>query len=246
MQPCPYCGKALVVVKENYPWSVTLPQRQMTQLENVAATPFSLPTAPAGGGKWQKVTPVGRLEPKDITTALYDSGVSFVLITLAGSALVYAAGWPWLVAPAGGLVVAMWRYFGGLGLAESLLEMVETITQTDLNRDGAVGQTKHVVRVEVKDKDRWQFATLPGQPAALVSLAQKVSAGQSFTERTAADAGLTQDEFSDLRDVFVDRQWAVWNHDTRRQQGVTLTLSGKAVLRSIAAAPLPTEDGAEI
>lgn len=214
-------------------------------INSAAATPFdALPAAPATGD-WQKVTPVGRLEPKDITTAIYDSGISFALITLAAGAVVYAAGWPWLVAPAGGLGVAMWRYFGGLRLARSLLEVVESITQTDLNHDGKVGKTEHVVKVEIKDRGKWQFATLPGKPAALVSFAQAVIANQpgvSFSERTAVDAGLTQEQYGDLRDVFIDRGWAVWNHPTRRQAGVTLTVSGKAVLRSIAASPLPQDE----
>jgi hypothetical protein len=120
--------------------------------------------------------------------------------------------------------------------------VVETITKTDLNHDGKVGRPEHIVKVEMKNSGKWQFATLPGQPAALVALAAAVVSGGSFAERTATDAGLTQEQYSDLRDIFVDRGWAVWNHPTRRQQGVTLTISGKAVLRSIAASPLPQDE----
>lgn len=242
--PCPHCGQqlAIVPVSSGMMKFRALTDRPMTTLENAAATPFDMPAA-AVPGEWQKITPVGRLETKDITTALYDSGVSFALITLAAGAVVYAAGWPWLVAPAGGLGVAMWRYFGGLRLARSLLEIVETLTQTDFNRDGQVGKpVEHVVKVEVKNNNQWQFATLPGQPAALIALAKAVISGVSFAERPATDLGLTQEEYGKLRDVFIDRGWAAWNHPTRRQAGVTLTVSGKAVLRSIAAAPLPQDD----
>jgi len=46
---------------------------------------------------------------------------------------------PWWTAPAGGLSVAIWRYFGMMHLAARLLEIVESITQSDLNKDGHTG-----------------------------------------------------------------------------------------------------------
>jgi hypothetical protein len=125
-----------------------------------------------------------------------------------------------------------------------LLEVVETLTNTDLNRDGNVGKKiEHVVKVEVKNKGLWQFATLPGQPAALVALAQAITTKrETFAERTATNAGMTQEEFGKLRDIFVNRGWASWNNPTVRTQGLTITFNGKAILRSIAASPLPQDD----
>jgi hypothetical protein len=79
------------------------------------------------------------MEPKDVTTALYDAGVSFGLITLPAVGLCYSLNWPLWVAPSAGVSVALWRYFGGMSLAQGLLEIVETITNTDLNRDGVTG-----------------------------------------------------------------------------------------------------------
>lgn len=237
---CPYCHQSVALIPVGFAHQ---PDRYPVSLESAVASPLALSPA-AAPGEYQKITPIARLEPKDITTALYDSSVSFVLVSLAGGAAVWALGWPWVVAPAIGLAAAVWRYFGGLSLARSLLEVVETITQKDIDHDGKAGKKQeHVVRVEMKDRGKWQFANLPGEPAALISLAQAITAdGDTFSERTATDAGLTQEQFSDLRDIFVDRGWAVWNHPTRRQQGVTLTLSGKAVLRSIAASPLPQDE----
>jgi hypothetical protein len=238
METCPYCKQQLSIIPFNSPVSTFF--NRHTTFENASPTPFSMPIT-AQPTDYQKVTPIARLEPRDVTTALYDSGVSFVLVALAGGAIAYAAGLPWLVSPAGGLTIAMWRYFGGLNLARSLLEIVETITHKDIDKDGVVGKPT-VVKVEVKNKGTWQFATLPGKPENLVALAQAITTGESFAERTATDKGLTQEEYSNLRDMFVDRGWAAWNHKTRRQAGVTLTVSGKSVLRSIAAAPLPQDD----
>ena len=157
--------------------------------------------------------------------------------------MAYAAGWPWLVAPAGGLSVAIWRYFGGLGLARSLLEVVETFTQKDLNQDGRIGKKQTEVKVVFKNPEtrQWLFAELPGAHTDLIKLA----ASGEFTERSATNAGLTQEQFGILRDKFVDRRWAVWNHPVSRQQGVSLTLSGRAVLREIANSPLPDDERLE-
>jgi len=235
---CPYCHQSVALIPVGF---ANRPDRYPITLESAAVTPWAMPPA-AAASDYQKITPIARLEPRDITTAIYDSGVSFALVALAGGAISYAAGWPWLVSPASGLAVAIWRYFGGLSLARSLLEVVETITQKDIDKNGIVGKPAPVVKVEVKNQRKWQFATLPGKQEALIALAQAITAGESFAERTATDKGLTQEQYSDLRDVFIDRGWAVWNHPTRRQAGVALTVSGKMVLRSIAAAPLPQDD----
>jgi hypothetical protein len=161
-------------------------------------------------------------------------------------------GWPWYTPPAVGFVVFGLRYFGGMRLAQSLLEIVESLTHRDLDGNGQVGAAKPepplVVRVETKSEDsrRWQFADLPGQPAAVQALAAAVLAGGGFTERTAVDCGLTQEAFGKIRDLFIDRGWAKWNHPDRRQQGVTLHRGGMSVLRAIAETPIPGGAGGEI
>jgi len=237
---CPHCGESLTIsptAVSSSRWQKYRTFQHSAQLSGSGAPGF---------GDWEKVTPISRLEPRDVTTALYDCGVSFGLVSLALVGPVwYFEQLPWWISPAGGLVVALWRYFGLMSVARSLLEVVETITQADINDDGQVGPPqRQVVSVEVKNESgqRWQFADLPGSPQAVQGLAVAVLAGESFSERSAVSAGLTQEDFRSLRDLFLDRGWCEWNHPTRKQQGLKLLRSGRSVLRAIAYSPLPQDD----
>jgi predicted transcriptional regulator len=96
---------------------------------------FQQPGPAATTGDWQRVTPVGRLEPRDITTAIYDAAVSFGLITIGGLGACWYYELAWWFAPAAGFTVGLWRYFGGLALAKGLLKIVETITGTENTGD---------------------------------------------------------------------------------------------------------------
>jgi hypothetical protein len=254
---CPHCQAQLVIMPGS---QVHGGWRQLPVMQQTAAGAFPEPAVTTGD--WQRVTPIGRLEPRDITTAIYDAGVSFGLVTIAAGFTVVLldvydccgdlqAHWTrdWWLAPAAGLAVALFRYFDGVGLAKSLLEIVETLVSRDIDGDGQVGQPQpppQTVRVEMRHNDpagqRWQIADLDLDPAKLRALAAAVVAGQSFAERTASAAGLTQDEFGRLRDKLIAQRWAVWNHPTRRQNGVTLTLSGQSLFRTIAHTPLPRSD----
>ena len=84
-----------------------------------------------------------------------------------------------------------------------------------------------------------QLLSLDLPPDALHRFAGAIARGDSFAERAATGAGLTQQQFYDIRDELLSRNMAVWKHPHRRQQGVELTLSAKALFRGIAASPLP-------
>jgi hypothetical protein len=203
-------------------------------------------------GDWERVTPVGRLEPVDVITALLDASVSCLLVTIgSGFTIIIVNSYTsydveWWVAPGAGLAVALLRYFDGLKLAKSLLQIIESLSNKDIDGDGHIGEPPpQVVRVELKREDsqgaRWQFAELRVEPAKLLELAKAIRLGESFAERTATKAGLTQEEFKNLRDIFLDRGWAVWNHPTRKQQGVALTRGGDFIFRQIINnTPLPS------
>lgn len=240
---CPHCGRTIELSKPTgyQPARLVTSRRHGYRLQSSAAAIAG--GQPPAGGDWQKITPVGRLEPKDITTSLYDAGISFGLVTIGALGVVWWQEWPVWMAPATGFTIGMWRYFGGIKLASGLLEVVETVTGADINGDGNVGDKPApppVVKVELRDDGgHWQFADLPGEPDSLQALAQAVTDGDSFAERTATNCGYTQEQWGSLRDVFIDRGWAKWNHPTRRQQGVSLLRGGRMVLKTIAATPLP-------
>ena len=241
---CPHCGQSLSISplspgpgRSGWQQLTTLQHSQ--QLNNFSTVPMV-----ASAAEWQKVTPVSRLEPKDVVTSVFDAGVSFLLVTVGAAGVCWYFEVDLWIALAAGFLVALWRYFGGLSLAKSLLEVVETVTQRDIDQDGEIGQPepeRHTVRVEVKSDQgqRWQFADLPGSPGALQSLASEILSGNTFSERTAVKCGFTQEEFSSLRGLFLERGWAEWKHPTRKQQGVKLHWSGKHILRAICNAPLP-------
>lgn len=84
-----------------------------------------------------------------------------------------------------------------------------------------------------------QLLNLSLPPQALQRFAGAIGRGDSFSERAATGAGLTQQQFYDIRDELLSRNMAVWKHPHRRQQGVELTPSAKALFRGIAASPLP-------
>lgn len=199
---------------------------------------------------YERITPIDRLKPVDILTSLMDAGVTFCLISLGiGGACWYWEA-PYIIVPAisSGFLAGCLRYYGGLALAKSLLQTIESVTKRDLDQDGHIGQPpppqQHTVRVELKETNdqgsHYQFANLGLEPDKLYALAVAVLRGDSFSERTATRYNLTQDEFRSLRDEFIERGWAQWNHPSRKQQGVSLTRGGQFILRAIRDTPLPS------
>lgn len=254
---CPHCGQQLVIATGPSRTGAGLPARTGWQplgrlessqrLHNVGA---AAPEMPAGD--WQKVTPVGRLTTQDVTTSIYDAGVSGGLVTVTVFGVCWYFDWPLVISPVAGIGVVLFRYFGGMLLAKSLLEIVETITQRDIDRDGQIGSEPpsppHRVQVEIREAGearRWRFEELDIEPVKLYGLALRVVNGDSFAERTAVDAGLTQDEFRRLRDKFLAASLVRWNHPTRKQQGVSLTRGGRAILRAVLDTPLPDGDSGQ-
>lgn len=149
MTKCPHCGTPLTLVAANHQLGG---YRQYSIFQNTS--PTHLQAQPAiDTGNWERVTPVDRLQPRDITTALYDALASFSLVSIALTGpTIYFHG-PWWLPPTGGLSVALWRYFGMMSLAMRLLEIVETITQTDLNKDGHTGPPQEPIALEITQKN---------------------------------------------------------------------------------------------
>lgn len=258
MLTCPHCGRPVEVHLAAQPDFVQIPGGWRRADGQTLASTSRLSAAVRAGleeefnsgsreANYERITPVGRLEPRDVLTSLLDAGVTFGFFTLGVGGACWYFESPYIVVPAvaSGFVAGCVRYYGGLALAKSLLQTIESVTRRDLNGDGHIGQPQqpappHTIRVEVKEGGRYQFATLGVEPEKLQALAVAVLRGDSFSERTATRYGLTQEEFRSLRDEFLDRGWASWNHPNRKQQGVSLTRGGLFILKEIKAAPLPS------
>lgn len=202
--------------------------------------------------EWQRVTPIDRLHTGDVLTSIADGSVAFIVATIAVAGIIWQIGGfvrveghtyqiAYILAPGVGLAAFCYRYFGGMQIARSLLEIIETATNKDIDGDGHIGPPPEpqVVKVEVKTNKRWQFAYLQITPVKLRGLAVATLGGEGFTERSATKAGLTQEEFKRLREEFLGRGWAQWNHPKRKQQGVKVLGTGRMILRSILDTPLP-------
>ncbi len=135
---CPNCDHPLIIMAAR-------PVRQPAWQPGLATLQHSAPMQSTSvsvepGDEWQRITPIGRLSTGDVTTAIYDAGVSFVLVTIASGVAIwlinglefggYIIDLGWWAAPVSGVSVALWRYFDGMGIARGLLEIVETLKQS--------------------------------------------------------------------------------------------------------------------
>lgn len=202
MSQCPYCHRNLKIVPAAATHPVILQTRQFNSTQ---LTPWPAQAEPPQAGEWEKVTPVGKMDIGDVLTSVLDAAVSFGLVTAGTSIVVYLADWHWGVGPITGLVVATWRYFGGISATRSLLYTIESWTHTDLNHDGVTGQPSTKVEpvqleiihknergnliraqlpqlpeeVSLPDFGKWCLALAGGAP---ISEDRWVGPGQPFTK----------------------------------------------------------------
>jgi hypothetical protein len=136
------------------------------------------------------------------------------------------------------------------GLSEASIWVFERITGKDLDGDKQIGKPpplriEYEDRSDGRDREIWADLSPPSKTgyAGVISFARGVVAGESFSERTAADYGYSRTEWKrDMRQVFIDNEWAIWNHPNEERQGVTLLAAGKAVLQRVASEGVPRED----
>ena len=230
---CPRCGYA----QTQQPWT------QARRLESTAGLNLpGLPT-PLNVTSAYRKTPVRKMElVADVAVPLAQAVVSGLLVGGLSTPLFAAAqNIPWYAGIyVGALSVGVvWGF--RMAASKETLWVVEELTGSDIDGDGHAGPPPaYGVRAELRTEAGWQFSTLPGDPAALHALAGAVTGGDSFSERTATAAGLSQPEWFKLRDEFIERNWAYWKNPNRPQVGIELLRAGRAVLRSVAATPPPT------
>lgn len=189
-------------------------------------------------GEWYSSRPPHRFSVADVTANLYDAAVSGSFVSLlTGSLLAYIDA-PIKYAPFFGLSCAFYVYRDGIKRARSPMEEVENFVSFDApektDGDDAPPPVEETIRVEVREGSRWQFAHL-GEKGKLTAFAKFVSANMTFSERTAVKAGLSQEEWSALRDTFISKGWAEWSSKKSRKVGARLTRAGQSVFRGIGA-----------
>lgn len=246
---CPYCGARLEL-------NITAPskpaaQRGMALFQSAQKSVFGNAAAPAFsslpvGFTAERQSPAGfPTRESQVVVPLLESLITGVFVGLSVAPFVmYRYGF-WTGLAWGGisfLGASFVQWIRLTGNYRNLLWKLETITGQDLDGSGGVGEPlppAPPIRVEVQEGQSLKFADLPGDRSALVEFARKVNDGiVTFSESGARRAGYGATEFGRLRDVFISRHWAYWNHPTQRQQGVTLRGSGRAILAQLAA-PLP-------
>lgn len=237
---CPHCNQQILITPSDDIPQFT-PWQQASSFSSMANSPFAT-GGESPNGTWQKVTPISRMQPKDIFTSLLDAGAAFALVTTGAGLVCWYADLPVVTGPGAGLAVAIWRYFGGMATAANLLQVVETWSaeQRDASITSADPETKsHLITLQVKEGKAWKFAYLGIDPEKLISFSKALLAGGSFTERAAADHGIGQEELRQLRGEFITRGWGEWKNSGHPQSGFLLRQNGKAILRGIVSTPLP-------
>ncbi len=134
---CPHCGRivALVPVKQTAP----VGYQPYNKLQSTPPWSGQGPSGDNEADEWYKMTPIDRLNPRDIYTALLDTTVTAGLSMAVVSGLAYYLHWPWQAIPTAGVLAACWRYFGGINMAHRLLQTVESWSRRDLDGDGHTG-----------------------------------------------------------------------------------------------------------
>lgn len=244
---CPHCGARLELIAAA---SRTTQRRAgLTVFQSSRRTIFNSDTAastmPAGYTAERQSPAFLPTKESNVIVPLLESLITGAFIGVSVTAVViyqygFWAGLTWGGVSLLGASFVQWIRL--TGNYRNLLWKLETITGQDLDDSGDIGPPAPPppIRVEVQEGQSLKFADLPGDRAALIEFAKKVNSGiVTFSEAGARRAGYGAAEFGRLRDVFIARHWAYWNHPTQRQQGVTLRQSGKTILAQLAA-PLPS------
>lgn len=234
---CPHCNQQI---------QATIPGLSYapTHTHTFASTsPWNGGSLPAAPGEWERRIPFRAPSiSQDILPALAAAGVSGVFgvaCSLTASAL---TDWPlWASIPVG-LANGALAWVVTQAQHQGTLYQTERFTAYESQAAAPPAKSFTTITVRVKERDNWHYRELPGEPKALKDFAQGVTLGESFAERTATKAGLTQQQFSQLADIFINRGWAEWRHPQRKQQGIELGRNGRAVLRAIASTPLPDDE----
>lgn len=245
---CPNCGvlheidekKGTFENRVRRPFKTDAMAAPLPQPGIIRETPVNLPTLPSH-------VYVPLLQSLIDGFYVFPGGVVGGIVIVAvvdGATKIEITGWGFALAGLAGGVMASFFWAGQkwnihLKFVNSLLWVAEEIFQTDFDGDEEIGQPQppmvNQVQVEVTEKGiPRQIEGLNIAPDKLTRLAQLYfDEGKSFSERTAAEAGMSRDEeWMPLRDKFIGREWAAWRRLGSPTQGISLLSRGEAVLRA--------------
>lgn len=146
---CPHCGRPLSLVASGRHRGLQQ-SRQTTAFQHSQRLNHAQPAAVPDAAEWQRVTPVDRLHTGDVLTSIADGSVAFIVVAIAAGGIIWYVGGfirieghryeiSYILAFGTGLVAFCYRYFGGMQIARSLLEVIETATNKDIDGDGHIG-----------------------------------------------------------------------------------------------------------
>lgn len=247
---CAYCGQP---IQPRLPanWYYVEP----TTYETSLGWPKQFANENGSSGPSGKYTEATRRKPtrdpniaSDVAVPAGQTLITALVVLVFTTPISIWMQWPWY----GPFIVAAlafgvaWLIF--VVIQNETLYTVETIINEDLDGDGQVGPPPQLpaphVTVELSDGRSKYFDELPGQLAELQYFAAGILDRRwSFSERGAAESGYGAAQFKGLREVFLARQWAMWNNPAYPQQGVALNRKGQAIISQLAATP-PTPSAA--
>lgn len=184
----------------------------------------------------------------DVFVPFFQALITSVVIAILAIPLTILMAWPWQCPLLAFCLVLPLAWWGFVSDQRSTLWAVETIINEDLNGDGYIGAQAALppprVEVEVREGPVTQLHDLPGDLDALSNFARGVIDHRwRFSERGAAASGYGATTFKELRTIFIERGWAVWNHPNYPQQGVALTRKGAEILIQLGDTPPSPTDG---
>lgn len=201
-------------------------RREQTQQQNIPP------------GTHRDVTHLRPETPGDIGTFALKAlgcGVAAMLLSICPTIVLDVLPWytPVIVLP----TVSGLSWFLVSGKAQGLVTFTENLTRLDLDRDGKVGNApkqKRTVEVVVKaesDRRHDKRVTLP-DTAEMHNLAMRILDGEQFNEKNAKMCGFSRQKWVELRDVFLDRGWAIWRDEHNHNLGIDILAAGRAALRA--------------
>jgi len=173
----------------------------------------------------ERCTPAGTatVETGFVVPALQALGTA-TAVTLACGVLAWAAGWTWRVPAVAFALGLAGGWFWRLGLADRLLHVVETITRTDIDGDGAIGTPQRAFTVANPAQARAaadrsaREQEQASQRAALLAFVDRCFTSGTSESAQGVDAGARGD-YVKMRDALLSLGVACWKNPNRPKSG---------------------------
>lgn len=255
---CPHCGAHLTVSaagQQTGAYSVPFQERTMRG--------FNLGTGEAEAIRQAtRVTPAQRQPTResDVVVPFQKALITTGVLGVSVIGIAVASSWDggevikFLVVGGPLTMAGAWLYF--MRFHQSLLRVVETIVNRDIDGDGVVGEPPMgtpIPRVEVVVSEpnhyggRISFLGFAVSPDDLERIARFAVSGRSITESGWSGRGktfATRGDFNAFRDRLIDRGYAAWK-STDNRHGWEITERGLRFFEAIVKRATPPPQGGE-